>query len=127
MTKTSTAKSCVACGKALDGQPRMKDSQSRYWCMDCGAEDQRKKLMSSGGGNACGGCGEQFPAHQLSKFGSQRLCSGCIRTRTKGPGLKATLTGMFSGGGPANTGNLYKLLALMVVMIALVIWRYATL
>jgi len=127
MTETSTTKACVACGKNLNGQKRMKDSQGQYWCMECGTEDKRKKLMSSGGGNACAACGQSFPAHQLSKFGKEQLCGGCIRNRTKGPGLKQTLAGLFSGGGQADTGKLYKLIAIMIIMILLTIWRFATL
>ena len=129
METASTTKLCVSCGKTLNGQKRMKDSQGLYWCIECGEKDPQKKLMAAAGsgGNACAACGEMFPAHQLSKFGKEKLCSGCIRNRTKGPGLKATLSGLFSGGGQADTGKLYKLIGVMIVMIILVIWRYATL
>jgi hypothetical protein len=129
MTETTTVKTCVACGKSLNGQKRMKDSQGRYWCLDCGTEDQRKKLVASGGGNQCSACGDTFPGHQLSKFGNRRLCPGCARARTQGPGLKQKLTDLLGqlGGGQADTGKLYKLLAIMGLLILLAIWRFATL
>jgi len=40
-------KLCHVCGKDVTGKTRMKDSKQRYWCIDCGAEDQRRKLIAS--------------------------------------------------------------------------------
>ncbi len=128
MTETSTTKVCVACGKSVNGQKRMKDSQGRYWCMECGAEDKKKK-QSVLGGNMCTACGQMFPAHQLSKWGSRMLCTTCTKAQNKGPGAMATIKGFFSGLGSsgANTGKLIKLLLIMGVLVLLTIWRYATL
>jgi hypothetical protein len=129
MSETTTVKQCCACGKNLNGQKRMKDSQSRYWCMDCGTEDQKKKMMSSGGGNTCGSCGEMFPEHQLSVFGSKKLCAGCIKRKNKGPGMMETITGALGslrgsggGGGSANKKKLVAMLAIMGLLAAIAIW-----
>jgi len=32
----AVVKTCCACGTSVSGQPRMKDSQGRYWCVPCG-------------------------------------------------------------------------------------------
>jgi hypothetical protein len=118
MSETGVVKLCIACGKNLNGQPRMKDSQGRYWCMTCGAEDQRRKIGSGvGSASICNGCGETFPVHQLSVWGSKRLCSKCSSSG-KGSGLFATLAGLFKGGGGGQTDKT-KLAVMAVVMAVL--------
>jgi hypothetical protein len=117
MTETGVVKSCVQCGKNLNGQKRMKDSQGRYWCMECGTEDQKKKMGASAGANVCSGCGETFPAHQLAVWGSKRLCAKCSPSN-KGPGLMATITGLFSGGGGGSTDK-KKIVIMFLVMVVL--------
>ena len=126
MSETATTKACVACGKNLNGQPRMKDSQGRYWCMECGQEDKRKKAFGVAG-HACTACGQSFPDHELSKFGNQRLCTACVKRRNKKPGLMTKVSGILSGGGQADRGKIYKMLAIVAVLIVIAIWRYATL
>jgi hypothetical protein len=118
MTETGVVKSCVACGKNLNGQKRMKDSQGRYWCIECGTEDQKKKMAASGvGANACSSCGQTFPPHQLSAWGSRRLCPGCSPS-SKGPGMMATITGIFSslGSGGGGGSDKKKLIMMGIVM-----------
>ncbi len=128
MTESGIVKACISCGKQVNGQKRMKDSQGKYWCMECGAEDQRKKLMSSGGGSLCGGCGETFPAHQLSKWGSRQLCTSCSRSQSKGPGAMQTIKGLFagSGGGQNDKGKLIKLGVVVVLLVLVVIWQHTS-
>lgn len=127
MTESGIVKACVSCGKQVNGQKRMKDSQGRYWCIECGTEDQRKKMMSSGGGSQCGGCAETFPAHQLSKWGTRLLCTNCSRSQSKGPGLTQTLKGLFSGsGGGGDKKKLIKLAAVMGLLLLFVIWQHTS-
>lgn len=121
MTETGVVKSCIACGKNLSGQKRMKDSQGRYWCMDCGAEDQKRKMAAGvGSNNICGGCGETFQAHQLSVWGSKRLCAKCTPS-SKGPGMMSTVTGLLEGlkGGGGGGTDKKKILIMFVVMLIL--------
>lgn len=122
MTETGTVKSCIACGKNLNGQKRMKDSQGRYWCIECGTEDQKKKMAAGGGAaNACSSCGQTFPPHQLSVWGSRKLCPSCTPS-SKGPGLMATVTGILSGlggGGGGGGSDKKKLIMMGIIMVIL--------
>jgi hypothetical protein len=111
-TATTAAKRCVSCHKDVTNGKRMKDSSGRYWCLDCGAADQRKK---GGGGETCASCLEQFPASKLTRFGTSKLCPGCAKRRTAGPGLLASLrqslSGGGGGGGSADKARMVKMLA----------------
>jgi hypothetical protein len=119
MSETGVVKACVACGKNLSGQKRMKDSQGRYWCMECGAEDQRKKMASGvTSANICNGCGDTFPVHELSVWGSKRLCPKCSPS-SKGPGMLATVTGLLKGGGGGGQTDRTKIIIMAIVMVIL--------
>jgi len=48
-TTTLSAKKCVNCHKDVTHAKRMKDSSGRYWCVNCGTADQKKKAAASGG------------------------------------------------------------------------------
>jgi hypothetical protein len=120
MTETGVVKTCVQCGKNLNGQKRMKDSQGRYWCLECGEADQKKKAASAAavGANICSGCGDTFPAHQLQAWGSKRLCPKCSPS-SKGPGVMATVTGLFKGGGGSGGGSDKKKIAIMFIVMVI--------
>lgn len=79
------AKSCCACGADVTGAPRMKDSQSRYWCMPCGEADQRRKQLTATHA-PCAGCRQQFPKGKLDKHGEHFFCKGCLKKRTRATG-----------------------------------------
>ena len=74
-------KACCQCGTDLSGQPRMKDSQQRYWCVPCGEADQRKKQMTATH-LPCVGCRKQFPKAKLNKHGEHFFCKPCLKKRT---------------------------------------------
>ena len=78
-------KSCCACGSDVTGQPRMKDSQGRYWCVPCGEADQRRKAMTATTAN-CAGCHKPFPKGKLDKHGEHFFCKTCLKKRTKASG-----------------------------------------
>ena len=78
-------KSCCACGSDVTGQPRMKDSQGRYWCVPCGEADQRRKAMTATTAN-CAGCHKPFPKGKLDKHGEHFFCKTCLKKRTKTSG-----------------------------------------
>ena len=46
-TPSSAVKRCVACGRDVATTKRMKDSQGRYWCVDCGEADLAEKAKSA--------------------------------------------------------------------------------
>lgn len=127
MTEAGVVKSCVACGKNLNGQKRMKDSQGRYWCIECGTEDQKRKLAAGGvGANACSSCGQTFPGHQLTVWGSRKLCPACSPS-SRGPGMMETITGFFSslgsgGGGGVDTKKLVVMGLLMAILAAIALY-----
>jgi recombinational DNA repair protein (RecF pathway) len=72
---SGAAKHCVKCGRDVNGRKRMKDSQGRYWCYECGANDEAQKgntLMTS-----CAGCGKPTSPTHLYKVGEQYFCPNC--------------------------------------------------
>ena len=84
-------KSCCSCGSDVTGQPRMKDSQGRYWCGPCGQADQRRKAMTATTAN-CAGCHKPFPKGKLDKHGEHFFCKACLKKRTKTPSAVAPAT-----------------------------------
>ncbi len=128
MATTASGKICIACGKDVSNTKRMKDSEGRYWCVDCGAADlARRKTSKAGvaGGGLCAGCAEQYPEHKLTKFGRDKLCPKCVQARYKGDGLVERLRGMFSGGGgggQTSKGRLIGMLVLFAILVLVAIW-----
>jgi hypothetical protein len=126
-SSSTVIKRCVACGKDVTTAKRMKDSQGRYWCVDCGVADQRKKGLA-GGGDACTGCGQHFPSGQLSRWGGSMLCAACVKRREKGPSLMDRLR--LGGGakaqssGESSKGRLIGMIALMSVLFLIVLYIY---
>lgn len=99
----SVAKRCISCGKDVAQSKRMKDSQGRYWCVDCGVADQRKKGKASG---------------SVSKSSA-----------SKGPGLMERLRdvkdGFGSGGGDSGSkGRLVKMLLAMGGLALIAAWQF---
>jgi formylmethanofuran dehydrogenase subunit E len=120
---TNTAASpkvCVKCGKDVATDKRMKDSMGRYWCVGCGAEDQKRK--AAGAGAVCDSCGESFPPSQISKWGNRKLCNGCVKRSTKRGGF--SVSSLFSGGGGGEKKFPVKLVAIFVLMaiVAVLVW-----
>jgi hypothetical protein len=44
-TATASIKRCSGCHKDVTSDKRMKDSSGRYWCINCGTEQQKKKAI----------------------------------------------------------------------------------
>jgi hypothetical protein len=78
-------KVCCACGADVTGRPRMKDSRSRYWCIECGEADKRLKALS-GVNDMCVGCRKPFPKAKLKKHGEYHYCPTCLANRTQSHG-----------------------------------------
>jgi hypothetical protein len=100
-TPSASVKRCVACGRDVAGTKRMKDSQGRYWCVNCGEADLAKKAK-----------------------GAKKSAS----SSSSGPGLFERLRDSFSfgggGGGQADKGRLIKMLLLAAVLAALAGWQF---
>jgi hypothetical protein len=102
-TPSSAVKRCVACGRDVATTKRMKASQGRYWCVDCGEADLAKKAKSA----------------KKSASSSSR-----------GPGLFERLRDTFSfgggggGSGQADKGRLIKMLLLAAVLAAVAGWQF---
>src|SRR3954470_6002196 len=97
-------KSCCACGTDVAGQPRMKDSQGRYWCVPCGEADQRKKQMAATEA-PCAGCHKMFAKGKLDKHGEGFYCKACLKKRTKvGKPAAATASASATGTMPMGAG-----------------------
>jgi hypothetical protein len=75
---TAGLKVCCACGADVNGQPRMKDSKGRYWCVPCGEADQRKKQITSTTA-PCAGCHKPFPKSKLEPHASAWFCKSCLK------------------------------------------------
>jgi hypothetical protein len=79
---TAGIKACCACGTDVAGQPRMKDSHGRYWCVPCGEADQKRKAVTSTTAH-CAGCHKEFSKGKLDKHGEHWFCKGCWKKRSK--------------------------------------------
>jgi len=113
-TTTLSAKKCVNCHKDVTNSKRMKDHSGRYWCVECGTADQKKKAAAHG--EVCASCGDRFPAAKLTKMGASKICPACLKRKTKGSGGPASLKG--SGGVGTNKRMLITLLIVMALMAA---------
>ena len=112
-TTTLSAKKCVNCHKDVTHAKRMKDSSGRYWCVNCGTADQKKKAAASG--EICASCRERYPATKLSKMGASKICAGCMR-KNKAPGVMVSLKS--GGGGGMDKGRLIIMLIIMALLAA---------
>ena len=133
---TAGIKACCACGTDVAGQPRMKDSHGRYWCMPCGEADQRRKAITSTTAH-CAGCHKEFSKGKLDKHGEHWFCKACLKKRTKAEGTRvapaaaaATAAGgssapspshagaaVMSGGDPGDRRRILLLAAVLVVLV----------
>ena len=108
-TPTLGGKTCVSCGKNVDGQKRMKDSAGKYWCYDCGLHDEQRKRgdasgsmgsianLEVGGGKPapggmaqCPSCRQFRPEAQMvksprgTKKSGGKICADCYHKPKKG-------------------------------------------
>ncbi len=91
-TETSMGlKACCECGADVAGQPRMKDSQGRYWCVPCGEADQKKRAIASPTA-PCDGCHQQFAKGKLDPLGGHFYCKACLKKRSRAGGTHASPT-----------------------------------
>lgn len=72
---SALVKRCIKCGQDVTHAKRMKDSAGRYWCYECGAQDEARK------GNAmmapCSSCGAPTAPQHLYRHGKDYLCQAC--------------------------------------------------
>jgi hypothetical protein len=94
-TTAGAVKQCCACGVDVTGQARMKDSQSRYWCVPCGQEDQRRKAITSTQ-SVCAGCHKTLPKSKLDKLGDHFFCKPCLKKRSHVGAAAASAAGAAS-------------------------------
>jgi predicted RNA-binding Zn-ribbon protein involved in translation (DUF1610 family) len=97
-TPSAAVKRCVACGRDVAGTKRMKDSQGRYWCVDCGEADLKKKTKVASKSASSSGPG------LFERIGSIRESGG--------------------GGGQTSKGRLIGMLLLAAVLAAVVGWQF---
>ncbi len=76
----SSTKVCCACGEALEGKQRFKDSQGRYWCALCGAADREKQRQAVR--TPCYVCGKMFASGSLFQVTSRSFCIECVPHRS---------------------------------------------
>jgi hypothetical protein len=88
---TAGLKVCCACGADVNGQPRMKDSKGRYWCVPCGEADQRKKQITSTTA-PCHACHKPFPKAKLDPHHGAWYCKACLK-KVKGAHADNSATG----------------------------------
>ena len=97
-TSSAAVKRCVACGRDVAGTKRMKDSQGRYWCVDCGEADLKKKAKTSASASRSG----------PGLF--ERIVS-----------IKESFSG---GGGQTSKGRLIGMLVLAGALAAIAGWQF---
>jgi len=126
MSEPCTVKACVACGKILNGQKRMKDSHGRHWCVECGKHDQQRKPKAVAVPSAaCDGCRQTFPVHQLSKSHGKSYCIACSHAHATTGLLHAPISEVLTRPRRAAHGrnHLMQLLAL-AGLLAAIVWRF---
>ncbi|HSV15579.1 MAG TPA: hypothetical protein VLI90_15060 [Tepidisphaeraceae bacterium] len=102
MTTGSTAtKRCITCGKDVTTIKRMKDSQGRYWCVDCGMADRRKKMKAAS------------KSKSVSNSGGGVSLMERLRDHTGG-----------GGAGGTDKGRLVKMLVAVAIMAAIAGWQF---
>jgi formylmethanofuran dehydrogenase subunit E len=70
-------KLCCKCGKDVTHVGRLKASDGRYWCFDCGDKDEETKTATAGG--VCFRCSEPFSKTQLTHIGGHTYCVPCVK------------------------------------------------
>lgn len=127
------AKVCRSCGKLLNNEKRMRDSEGKYWCIPCGEADQKNKGRIAG--RRCGVCREIFSETQLVDKKGVAYCPKCLKQRQKqkasssssskhssGGGLKGLFAGSSSSSssseGGSNTKRVMVMLAIVAVLAA---------
>lgn len=125
-----TIKVCCSCGKNLAGKKRMRDSEGRYWCVECGKKDEERKRGKAG--VACASCGDSFPAGDLKTYGVKQYCKPCYK-RLPGNDQGSLLSRLFSSGGggssdEASPSDRKRNITLIVVLVAVglfsVYWNF---
>lgn len=74
-------KICHKCGKDVAGQPRQKDKDGNYWCMQCAEADNLHRMYTESG--ICEGCGESPGQAALLQIAGQTLCPACRKRKFK--------------------------------------------
>ena len=123
-TTTAGAKICCKCGVDVAGKKRLKDSEGRYWCAECGASDEkRKKLIANG---ICAGCGEPFPRHDLTIIGDNTYCKPCLKTRARKEtaGFAANVKDMLSGSRDHEKRTALTMLIISAILVAAAVWHW---
>ena len=123
-TTTAGAKLCCKCGRDVAGQKRMKDHMGRYWCVDCGKSDEKKKRLLDSG--VCAGCGEAFHRHELSVIGDATYCKRCLRVRARKEtgGFVNNVKDMLSGSKDQEKRTVLWMLIVSAILVAIAVWRW---
>jgi hypothetical protein len=98
---TAGLKVCCACGDDVNGQPRMKDSKGRYWCVPCGEADQRNKQITSTTA-PCHGCHKPFLKSKLEPHAGTWYCKACLKKVKSGKAVHVAADG---SGSSSSTGT----------------------
>jgi predicted RNA-binding Zn-ribbon protein involved in translation (DUF1610 family) len=128
-------KFCCECGIDVTRRKRMKDSQGRYWCYECGTADQMRKGRSSTG-SLCPDCMQTFPPVKLMRHENTYVCPECYETRLRRERerSKSFIGRLISGGGSggaatadgaaAEAARQRKLLLALAVMAIITVLYY---
>jgi len=123
-------KACCECGIDVSGRKRMKDSQGRYWCYECGTADQMRKGKGSNG-SLCPDCSQMFPPVKLMKHENQYVCPDCyemriVRERERAGSFFGRLGAALKGGGGTDEGSVAEAARQKKLFIALAVMVVAT-
>ena len=72
-------KVCVVCGADVTKKKRMKDSQGKYFCYECGIADQKRKETTES--FACADCGRAFAKEKMYSTDGTFRCKRCYGVR----------------------------------------------
>ena len=72
-------KVCCVCGMNLEGKPRRKDKEGKYWCNECADYDSAQKRLTSG--TVCSDCGRSFGKSMITEVEGRPVCRTCAIDR----------------------------------------------
>jgi len=78
-TTTKSGKACCVCGVDLEGKPRRKDKEGKYWCNECADYDSAQKRLTSG--TVCADCGNSFSKSMITEVEGKKICRTCAIDR----------------------------------------------
>ncbi len=117
---SAASKICCKCGTDVSRKKRFRDA-SGYWCAECHRADAKTSGLRV---FTCDSCSRRFAKEKLIQFGDEMICNACHNERLKKAQKKAKKLRAEEGYREHEWGRLFKLLAILIVLLIIMIWSY---